>query len=351
MLPVDNTTAHLAEPEARAPSGSTVSVVVPVYNKAGLLRTALDSVVAAARRHGACELILVDNGSTDGSYELLDGYRDVARVERLPGRSIASVRNHGARLARGRVLCFLDCDIEVPLDYFAAIERTLLETGAAAVGRRVGLPRSPHWIEVTWDALHAVDEDGYRNYVNSGNFAVRRDAFELVGGFDGRLTTGEDTDICRRLRDAGFGVYSAGALSVGHLDNPKTLRAHFRREQWHGLGMSQGRPFRTPCKPTIMTATHIALTLLAIAILLMRLDDPLAGRLVFALLLVLVVPAVTVTFRLSQVRRHANVLAGLVLYEVYYAARAVSLFRIVFGLLPKQKTAEPDVATAAASQT
>jgi hypothetical protein len=100
-----------------------------------------------------------------------------------------------------------------------------------------------------------------------------------------------------------------------------------------------------------MTATHIALTLLAIAILLMRLDDPLAGRLVFALLLVLVVPAVTVTFRLSQVRRHANVLAGLVLYEVYYAARAVSLFRIVFGLLPKQKTAEPDVATAAASQT
>lgn len=331
---------HLAEGEAQATARPRISVVVPVYNKLGMIRTALDSIVAAARHHGACELIFVDNGSTDGSYELLDDYRGIARVERLPARTVGAVRNYGVHLARADILSFLDSDVEVPLDYFANVEQALAETGAAAVGRRYELPRSPRWIEVTWESLHALEQDGPRNYINAGNFAIRREAFERVGGFDARLITGEDTDLCRRLHAAGLQVYSTHKLSAAHLGNPKSMGAFFRRERWHGLGMSQGRPFRTPCRATIMTATHIMLALLAVAVLLFDPADPLAGRAVFALLLLLIVPAVTVTFRLYQVRRPVNVFGALLLYEIYYAARAVALIRLVFGLLPEPSEVE-----------
>jgi hypothetical protein len=89
-----------------------------------------------------------------------------------------------------------------------------------------------------------------------------------------------------------------------------------------------------------MTATHVLLALLAAAVLVFDSTDPLAGRVVFALLLLLVVPVATVTYRLHQVRRPANVLAALLLYEVYYAARAASLIRIIVARQPDTPTTD-----------
>ncbi len=84
-----------------------VSVVMPVFNSMRYLPTVVPALLSEGRRRGNVEFIFVDNGSADGSFDYLRHLGDDSRVLRLPSRSIAAVRNLGAREARGRYLSFL----------------------------------------------------------------------------------------------------------------------------------------------------------------------------------------------------------------------------------------------------
>src|SRR5262245_55210639 len=106
-----------------------IAVVIPVYNKVSFLRASLDSVQAAARAHGRVEMVLVDNGSTDGSLEIARGYTPFATLAQLPSATIAAVRNQGARLSHAPILSFLDCDCVVAPDYFRMLEEILADPG------------------------------------------------------------------------------------------------------------------------------------------------------------------------------------------------------------------------------
>jgi len=90
-----------------------IDVVVPVYNKMAFLREAVGSIDDAAAAHGDTHVWLVDNGSTDESYELLNdefGRRARARVLRLMSGTIAAVRNFGASHGTAPIISFIDCD-------------------------------------------------------------------------------------------------------------------------------------------------------------------------------------------------------------------------------------------------
>jgi glycosyltransferase involved in cell wall biosynthesis len=87
---------------------ATVSCVIPVYNGVRYLAEALDSVLA--QTHRALEIIVVDDGSTDGSAELAAGYGDPVRVIRQPHRGLAATRNAGVRSATGDFVAHLDAD-------------------------------------------------------------------------------------------------------------------------------------------------------------------------------------------------------------------------------------------------
>ena len=187
-----------------------VSVVVPVYNKAPFLAAALDSVVAAVRAYENAELIIVDHGSTDGSRELLESrYANEARIADFRGGTIAAVRNQGARLATGSVLSFIDADCVIPPDYLDRLVEVLAASGAGATGAEVVPPPSPSWVEDVWYRLHRRAGDGEQEWIGSANLAVLREAFDAVGGFDECLVTGEDTELCQRLRDRGYRIHES----------------------------------------------------------------------------------------------------------------------------------------------
>jgi len=79
-----------------------ISIIIPVFNSMRYLGRSLPSVVEAMEDFRDTELILVDNGSTDGSYEVLQSeYGGRANVLQIKGVTIATLRNHGARVARG----------------------------------------------------------------------------------------------------------------------------------------------------------------------------------------------------------------------------------------------------------
>jgi len=299
------------------------SVVIPVYNSIRHLKACMDAVSAAMRRHGGVEVIALDNGSTDGSYELLiSGYGSEATIRREPAATIARLRNLGAGLARGRWLSFIDSDCVIPEDYFERAAAVLATVDAQATGSRYALPTNPppRWIEMTWHHLHDRRRDGYVSYVPAGNLVISRTAFDAVGGFREALATGEDAELGQRLVAAGYRIYESHTVLAKHLGNPKTLRAFFRQQAWHGLGQFATVRGRSLDKPVAMTALHGLLNLAALVGLVLG-PATFAVRLALAAVLSSLAPFVTILFRSRGRTMPARLPHALLLYHLYYDAR------------------------------
>jgi glycosyltransferase involved in cell wall biosynthesis len=305
--------------------------VVPVLNARGHLATTVPTLLAAGCRYGPVEFIYVDNGSTDGSFELLEAFaaRNVRRF-RLPNARIAAVRNYGAKQTNPEYLSFIDADCAIPEDYFENAVGVIERAGAAATGCGVDLPASPDWIEATWHDLHYVARDRDVAYLNSGNFFVTKSAFDVVGGFREDLWTGEDAELGLRLRSAGYRIRSSPSVNAIHYGNPKSLGAFYRRTVWHGLGMFGTVTWGAIDKPTAMLFAHLLLTGLGVALMALMRASLLARAGTFVALQ-LVVPVATVLYRMSQTRLTRRALPGVVLYWLYYWARAQALAVVMLG--------------------
>lgn len=333
-------------------SSPAISAVVPVYNKRDFVRAAADALVAAARdasaaRAGGAEVVFVDHHSTDGSYEIVRdlaaAHPDLVRVVRHRGGTISQVRNVGTRAARGAVLCFVDSDVVVPPGHFGALAAVLAETGAEAAGCEYDIPADPHWSERVWYELHVVRSDGERHYLNGGNLAVRRAPLEAVGGWAEHLMVGEDTELCARLRAAGCRIWESQRLNVIHLGNPKSIPAFFRKQVWHGESVLADRTLWLRNRVTLMVFAWMASCALAALALVAPLPLGPGARALLALLLPLGVPAFAVAYRYAETRRVTNPPAALLLYVVYFAARA----RAIVGALARPRRGATPAATPA----
>lgn len=289
------------------------------------------SLLEAATNTDGVEFIYVDNGSTDGSDRYLTSLETTGiQVQRFEKGSISAVRNFGARQARGEFLSFLDADCLVRPHYFEEALAVLKSTGVAATGCEVEAPPEARWVEATWYDLHYVGRNREVHYLNSANFFITRQAFEHVGGFQERLHTGEDSEIGQRLVSAGYSIREAPAVGAIHLGNPKSIREFYRRNVWHGLGMLGTVNRHQIDKPTAMMFTHLFATIGGL-VALVGSSFSLSIRLSIALLLQLVVPALTVAYRVRQTRRNSRIVEGITLYWIYYWARLHALALVFAG--------------------
>jgi hypothetical protein len=208
---------------------------------------------------------------------------------------------------------------------------TLETTGATATGCEVQVPKDPHWIERTWHGLHYQGRDRFVRYINSANFFVDREAFLEVGGFAEDLETDEDSEIGKRLVEAGKTLFESTAVEAVHLGNPKTLGAFYRRALWHGFGMFATVGGRRMDRPMVLLSAHGVSTLVGVSLVLLSLPTrfPLCVALATALVLQLLAPAVAVLYRVVQLRKPAHLIRGSLLYWVYLWARLHALVGIL----------------------
>jgi glycosyltransferase involved in cell wall biosynthesis len=178
----------------------TLSCIIPVYNAAAYLAEALDSVFAQTVEPD--EIIVVDDGSTDGSLDVAARYATRVKLVSQDNRGPASARNHGLRLAGGELVAFLDAD-----DIWAP-DKTARQCAALAELPEVGICITHvqnFWAPELQHEQVGLDQrytDPHPGYVCQCLMA-RRTVFDRVGVFDESLRVSEDTDWFTRAERAG----------------------------------------------------------------------------------------------------------------------------------------------------
>jgi glycosyltransferase involved in cell wall biosynthesis len=197
------------------------------------LRQCLTSIVSNDYPRALIELIVVDNDSVDGSGLAAREYGAI--VLRAKGSSVAALRNRGARAALGSIIAFVDADHEIAPQWVSAAVSILSNDDVAATGCAYLTDPKANWVQQQYDGLRVRPERREEvAWIGSGNFAVKRQAFERVGGFNIALTACEDVDLCNRLRQTGHKIVADPALRSVHFGDPRTLKALFFGELWRG---------------------------------------------------------------------------------------------------------------------
>ena len=176
-----------------------VSVVIPTYNRRRQVERAAASVLAQTFQD--FELLVIDDGSHDGTGQSLGGLDERVRYRWQANRGPAAARNAGIHLARGPVVAFLDADnrwLPEHLEVVAAVLARHPETVLASTcpGFRASGSQPPQDARLI-DALPLALMGNSFGYVSC--IAVRRDVLLAIGGFDEELAVGEDDDLWLRL--------------------------------------------------------------------------------------------------------------------------------------------------------
>ena len=210
-----------------------VSFIVPVRNDAKRLEWCLRSIQANSFSGTRIEVVVVDNGSTDGSADV--ARRLGALVIESGSSCVAELRNTGAAQSAGEMLAFVDADHEISAAWVRAAMETLRAPNVAATGALCYAPIDGTWVQRTYGQLRGLPT-GTRDveWLGSGNLVVRRTVFQAIGGFDTSLVTCEDVDLCNRIRTAGFRIVSNADMKNVHYGDPATLRELFKGELWRG---------------------------------------------------------------------------------------------------------------------
>jgi len=179
------------------------SVIIPTFNRRTLVRDAVASV--CAQRGAECEVVVVDDGSTDGTYDALAReFGNSIRLVRSQNRGVAAARNLGSASSRGDLLAFLDSDdlwlpgkLAAQLAQFAARPQTqICQTQELWIRNGTRINPAKHHRKPNGNVFVASLR---LCLVSPSAVMLRRTLFERVGGFEETLPACEDYDLWLRI--------------------------------------------------------------------------------------------------------------------------------------------------------
>jgi glycosyltransferase involved in cell wall biosynthesis len=203
----------------RAETHPLVSVVIPTFNRAHILGEAIDSVIAQEYPHW--ELHVVDDGSSDGTRELVERYRQDGRIHyhRQENAGQATARNNGVNHSRGDYIAFLDSDDrwlphKLRVQVQCVVEDPSIDVIYGDVERMDGdgqllpdRPTNPRYSGIVWQQL-LVD-----NFVHLITSMVRSETIKGAGGFDTSFRCADDYNLWLRLSASAIFKYLPGKVS------------------------------------------------------------------------------------------------------------------------------------------
>lgn len=228
---------------ARATQSPTVSVIVPCHNDESRIGLCIESLLAQDQSGHCVEIIVVDNGSTDRSCEVVRAHPDVILlIEHRPGSYAA--RNTGLARVRGDIVAFTDSDCIADPHWIAnGVARFQREPEAdVIVGAITVFPRDANRPTAV-EALEMAVAFPQSHYARSGwgataNLLARAEVFRQFGRFDAALQSGGDREWGERVSSAGVRVRFDPSVIVHHPAR-RTWDEIARKQRRVALGLSQ----------------------------------------------------------------------------------------------------------------
>lgn len=212
-----NTSENIEEP--------LVSIIVPTYNSSGTIGQCLESVRSQTYKN--IEIIVCDNFSDDDTVDIARRYLPKVLFK---GRERAAQKNFGAKHAGGSILYFIDSDFVLERDTIQRCVQSIGKADAVVTVNRSG--GEGLWARsIAYKRELLADEES----VIAARFITRRSFFK-VGGFDEELIIGEDIDLHRRLKEAGFFVKRVDAVEW-HMGEPETFRELVLKNYYYAVNL------------------------------------------------------------------------------------------------------------------
>ncbi len=214
------------------------SVVIPVYNGEATIDRVLTHVLAQ-QNCPAYEVIVVDDGSTDRTCEIVRRFQAVRLIEQA-NAGPAAARNKGAQNARGQYLCFTDSDCLPHPDWISCLLSGFGNERIGAVMGTYGIANPQSWLATcVYDEIrfrHRVLLPEYPQVFGSYNVCLQRQIFLELNGFDAkyRYPSGEDNDLSYRLTKKGLRIHFVDTAKVDHF-HPVSVRKYLKEQFRHGF--------------------------------------------------------------------------------------------------------------------
>ena len=225
-----------------------VSVIVPVRNGRDDLLQLIEALARQTLPRDQFEVVIGDDGSTDGSTDDLSTQDGWIRVEPGPPLNSYGARNRAARASRAPVLAFCDADCRPEPEWLeaglAALERTDLAAGRIRFD--VSVPRTI-WTLLDMEAAKDHERQVLRGTAETANLFLRRELYDRVGGFDDSIPEHGDFDFVQRCVADGAALSYAENAVVWHPTRTRAksfLRAVWIYNRWYAA--REARAGRTP---------------------------------------------------------------------------------------------------------
>ena len=218
------------------PAYPKVSVIVCVYNGEKTIDACLASLKTL--NYPNYEVIVVNDGSTDGTRQIAESY-DYVRLVNQENKGLSEARNVGIRASKGEIIAFTDADCMADPDWLAYLVARFRFSDFAAVG---GPNLSPpddsliaSCVAVSPGApTHVLLDDEIAEHIPGCNMAFRREALEAISGFDPIFrAAGDDVDLCWRLQNKGHTIGFSPAAVVWHFRR-NTVRDYLKQQRGYG---------------------------------------------------------------------------------------------------------------------
>lgn len=297
----------------------TVSFVIPAFNESANIGHTLDSIWAAKDLLEISEIVVLDNESSDDTAAIASAKG--AKVLSVSGGPVARLRNIGVGNSSGDIIVFLDADVSLTDEWrqhIVSALHDLQENSFVLTGSHCSPPaKADNIFEKFWFASF---DHSASSHLGTGHMIMTRQLFLAVEGFSESLETGEDYDICARVKRIGGVIKENACLRVIHNDFPKTIGTFIRREIWHGKGDTTSLKLMLKSKVVIASVIFMFLHLFFLAGLFLPNLAILLFSFVFLAGLLFVV-----SFKKYRRYNMATVFVNSLIYYFYFIGRSIAV--------------------------